>query len=151
MGPKVDPMNEADANAGYDTVIVMAHGSRNEAANLAHRELCSALAERLVDVRILPAFLELTEPLLPEVIGVEIDAGATRIAVLPYFLHPGNHTTRDIPGLVETARATHPGIAIDISETFGSDPSVVDLLATQIVRGNGIGRRGPADPASTAS
>lgn len=80
------------------------------------------------------AFLELAPPDLDTVIDVCIERGADRIVVVPYFLHPGNHTTRDIPALVETARRRHDGCDIVITPLFGADPGVVELLTAQIDR-----------------
>ena len=58
--------------------------------------------------------------------------GATRVVVLPYFLYPGRHIQRDIPALVDGARAANPAVTIEVGQLFGADPAVLDLLATQL-------------------
>lgn len=111
--------------------VVIAHGSRAEAANDAHREVCAALAVR-TGSRVEPAFLELAEPTLDAAVGTLAAEGASRIVVLPFFLYPGRHIQRDIPALVDAARAANPGVTIEVGPLFGADPGVIDLLAAQI-------------------
>jgi sirohydrochlorin ferrochelatase len=111
--------------------VVIAHGSRAEAANDAHRDVCAALAER-TGGPVLPAFLELAEPTLDDAVARLVADGATRVVVLPYFLYPGRHIQRDIPALVDGARAANPAVTIEVGQLFGADPAVLDLLATQL-------------------
>ena len=112
-------------------VVLVAHGSRAPGANEAHVELARSVSERPgVDVR--PAFLELAQPSIPDAIDVAIDDGATRVLVQPHFLAPGNHTTRDIPELVEAARSRHPGVRIDSGSHTGADPGLPTLVADGI-------------------
>ena len=111
--------------------VVIAHGSRAEAANVAHRAVCDRLAER-TDAPVVPAFLELAEPSLADAVDVLVAGGARRVIVLPYFLYPGRHIQRDIPALVDAARQAHPDVTIDIGPLFGADERVVDLLADHL-------------------
>ena len=113
------------------TVIVFAaHGSRSVDANDAHRALAMEVAVRL-DQEVVAAFLELAEPSIGAAIDGSLAAGATRVVVLPYFLHPGNHTTRDIPAIVAEARHRHPDALIDSAPLFGSDAALAELVAAQ--------------------
>jgi sirohydrochlorin ferrochelatase len=54
--------------------------------------------------------------------------------VLPYFLHPGNHTSVDLPAIVEAARARHAATAIELLHLFGADPALADAVAAQARR-----------------
>lgn len=116
-------MTPAAANA----VIVIAHGSRATDANDAHVALCAALAER-TGRTVQPAFLELAAPSFADAAAAVVASGATTVEVLPYFLHPGRHDTRDVPALVATARDEHPGVTFVALPSFGAAPGVVDLL-----------------------
>ena len=87
------------------TVVLVAHGSRASSANQAHLDLAAALAAR-IEPTVLGAFMELAEPSIGDAIGRAVDAGATVVAVLPYFLHPGRHQQVDIPQLVAEAAET---------------------------------------------
>lgn len=114
-------------------VVLVAHGSRVPEASVAHRAVCSQLQRKLGEgTAVEPAFLELNEPDIPSAIDQVISGGAERVVVVPYFLHPGNHTLRDIPETVESARARHPGVSIDQAAVFGADPALVSVLADQV-------------------
>jgi len=114
-------------------VILVAHGSRVAAAGVAHRAVCEQLKLKLGDgTPVEPAFLELTEPDIPTAIDGAVAAGAARVVVVPYFLHPGNHTLRDIPETIEAARTRHPSVLIEQAAVFGSDPALVSALADQV-------------------
>lgn len=112
-------------------VVVIAHGSRAEAANRAHREAVAALDQR-VEPTVVPAFLELAEPDIGGAIDAAAEAGSARIVVLPHFFYPGRHVAEDIPAIIDDAGARHPGVSITLLAASGADPAMADLLAAQI-------------------
>jgi sirohydrochlorin cobaltochelatase len=114
-----------------EVVLLVAHGSRNPTAADEHARLCAEVAKRSGgDVR--AAYLEIDAPSVLDAIGTAADHGATRIRLIPYFLHHGNHVGTDLPALVDEARRLHPGVAIGIEDHIGSDPALVDLLAGRV-------------------
>ena len=113
------------------TVVLAAHGSRLADATAAHVALCGRVADRL-GVPVLPGFLELAEPTIAAAIEQAIDDGAARVLVLPYFLHPGNHTGHDIPALVDAARTRHRDTAIELLALFGADGRLDELISDQV-------------------
>ncbi len=115
------------------TVVLVAHGSRAAEANRAHLDLAAALDAR-VGPTVVGAFMELAEPSIGDAVARAAEAGATVVAVLPYFLHPGRHQRVDIPQLVADAAAARPGLEVRLLDPFGSDPAVLDLLAAQLAR-----------------
>lgn len=123
----------------HTVVVLVAHGSRVPEAAVAHRAVCDQL-QRALDgpTPVRPGFLELTDPDIPTAIDSAVAEGAGRVVVLPYFLHPGNHTLRDIPETIEAARRRHPAIAIDQAAVFGADPSLVAALADQVRSALGV-------------
>ena len=116
------------------TVVFVAHGSRAVEANDAHSAAAAALADR-TGATVVPAYLELAEPSIPDAIVAAVDAGAARVVVLPLFLYPGRHVQRDIPQLVAEAQERRPDAAIELLEPFGADPALVGVLADQVRRG----------------
>ncbi len=116
----------------HTIVVLIAHGSRLAEAASAHRAVCARLQQELGGIDIEPGFLELTDPDIPAAIDSAVADGAERVVVLPYFLHPGNHTLRDIPAAVEAARNRHPQITIDQAAMFGADPAIIGALAEQV-------------------
>jgi sirohydrochlorin ferrochelatase len=113
----------------HDTAwLVVAHGSRNAALTAAHDRICAAIAERVAteaDVR--AAYLEITEPSIPDAIDAAVADGARRIVLVPYFLHVGNHTMRDLPELLDAAAHRHPDVRFAMAEHLGIDDRLVDL------------------------
>lgn len=123
--------------------LVVAHGSRAADLPEAHGEVCVRLAERAPrGVSVRAAFLELTEPSIPSAIDAAVADGAGRVVVVPYFLHIGNHTRRDLPAIVEEARDRHPEVDVVLAEHLGLDDRLVDLLADRAIAAGG----GSTDP-----
>ena len=98
-----NPDNPVLADTANAAVIVVAHGSRNEAANLAHFELVERLRTLSPGVELRSAFLELAQPSILSAIDALVEEGIDSIRLLPYFLHPGNHTSRDLPAAAASA------------------------------------------------
>ena len=108
--------------------LVIAHGSRNPALVDAHGQICSAIAERVgSEASVAPAYLEITEPSIPDAIDEAVAAGASTVVLVPYFLHVGNHTLRDLPEILDDARARHRGVELVLAEHLGIDDRLVDL------------------------
>ncbi|NLD76500.1 MAG: cobalamin biosynthesis protein CbiX [Acidimicrobiales bacterium] len=124
---------EPQASSPTTAVVLVAHGSRASEANRSHLELAARLDAR-IEPTVIGAFMELAEPSIGDAVRRAADGGATVVAVLPYFLHPGRHQQKDIPELVAEAADSRPGIEVRVVEHFGSDPAVVDLLAAQVAR-----------------
>lgn len=116
------------------TILLVAHGSRREASNDEVRQLVARLkvsaAPSQRDVR--AAFLELAEPSIPDGIQQCIDAGATDVTVLPYFLSAGRHVATDIPGEVKIKQDEHPEIKISIAPYLGSATAIDDVLLSLV-------------------
>jgi len=112
------------------SLLLVAHGSRRAASNDEVREVARQLAGQAgsdyghVDC----GFLELAEPSIPDGIQRCIDAGATQVVVLPYFLSAGRHVSEDIPAEVKIKQDEHPDIQICISGYLGAANGITDLL-----------------------
>ena len=119
------------------TVVLAAHGSRLADANAAHAALSGRVAGAL-GLPVVPGFLELAEPSIADAIDAAVGDGAERVLVLPYFLHPGNHTAHDIPAIVDAARARHTRVTIELLALFGGDGRLSDLVADQVRAIDGV-------------
>ncbi len=111
-------------------MLLIAHGSRKQSANDEIAELAArvqAIAGDRYDA-VLPAFLELAEPDIHQVIDTCASMGATEIVAVPYFLAAGKHVARDIPSELECARAGHPDIRIDVAPYVGGHDSMPDMV-----------------------
>jgi sirohydrochlorin ferrochelatase len=108
-------------------LILLAHGSRAQAAIEAHCDLAVAVADRTGQT-VRPAFLEMAQPDLPSTIDAAADDGADHVTVLPHFLGPGNHVGRDIPALVDAARERHPDLPITLADHTGKRPEMLQTV-----------------------
>lgn len=115
--------------------VILAHGSRNNAAIQAHFDLCDAVAGAVHDVLVLPAFLELADPTLEDAVAAAVASGVTEVSIFPHFLGPGNHVLIDLPKRVATLSETFPGVAVTQLEYLGADPGLRDLVITRITTG----------------
>ena len=89
--------------------------------------------DRLVRI----AHLEIEPPSIGEGIDACVAEGATEIAVHPYLLSPGRHTSQDIPREVEAAAARHPGVRVRITPALGPDPKLIDVIVERLAATSG--------------
>jgi sirohydrochlorin cobaltochelatase len=120
-----------------EAIVLFAHGSRDPAWAAPFHALKALVAARRPGARVELAFLERMRPTLDEAIDAIAAEGAQRALVVPLFLAPGGHTTRDLPALLEAARARHPGLAIRATSSIGEDADVLGALADWIARAAG--------------
>ncbi len=109
-------------------MVLAGHGSRSADANRSLRALAATLETRL-GYRVVAAYLEMAEPSIPTTILGCVLGGAQHIVIVPYFLHPGMHVSRDIVEIVDAARSAHPRVTFTVAAFFGSHPRIGDVLA----------------------
>ena len=110
-------------------VVLFGHGSRDPL----WRKPIEAVAERMraesPTVPVACAYLELTEPALPETVGLLATHGARTVRIVPMFLGVGRHAREDLPALVQELRVQHPAIAFDLQPSIGEHPAMLALMA----------------------
>lgn len=111
-------------------LILVAHGSRLTKSNMEVFKLVEKLEKKCSEQYsiIKAAFLELSEPLIPEGIKDCVEKGARSIIILPYFLNSGRHVTDDIPNIVNNVRKQYPDVDIKITPHLGASDLIIDLL-----------------------
>lgn len=114
------------------TIILIDHGSRRPEANARLDQLAARLLERRPDWSVRCAHLEMAPPGVPEAIDDCVRDGARDIVLHPFFLLPGRHTREDLPRLAREARARHPHVTIQITETLGLDDRLVGIVLDRI-------------------
>lgn len=125
----------ADATQPVRGIVLFAHGSRDPA----WRAPIEAIAERMraLDpaMRVICAYLELTEPSLPDATAALIDSGVREITVWPMFLGTGRHAREDLPRLLDELRARHPDVRFTLRQAIAEHPAVLETMARTALGG----------------
>jgi sirohydrochlorin ferrochelatase len=111
-------------------LLIVAHGSRRETSNEEVRQITRQVAQIAGDSfgLVISGFLELVDPSIPDGIQQCIEAGATEVVVLPYFLSAGRHVAEDIPAEIQLAQNRNQHIKITQAPYMGSAAGVGELL-----------------------
>ena len=113
-------------------VLLIAHGSRLASANADLLELAEQLRFRFPGHVIETAYLELTEPTIPQ--GAErcVMLGATRVLLLPYFLSAGTHVTEDLRRYRSEFAEQWPSVRFDLCPPLGLHPLMIDIVCDRL-------------------
>ncbi len=115
-------------------VIILGHGSRSAGADKAVRRIAAEVKKRGGHEVVEHAFLQHTPPGLMETIEACARQNAGRIVIVPFFMQPGAHVTRDIPALIDQARKNHPGVEMLMTDFVGSHPLMAEIVMDLIGR-----------------
>lgn len=115
--------------AAISAIVLFAHGARDPRWAAPFEAVAAAVRAAEPSRPVVIAFLELMRPDLAEAVDGLAAAGATRIDVVPLFLGTGGHLRKDLPPLVEVARARHPAVSIRLHPAIGEDASVTQAMA----------------------
>jgi sirohydrochlorin cobaltochelatase len=113
--------------------VLLGHGSREPATEGEIRELCAGLASAHPDRRFAHAFLN-QEPKLETAVAALVDAGCTRITVLPLLVFIGRHMIDDVPAELDRLRARHPAVTFDLEPYLFRLPGFSDLISHTLNR-----------------
>ena len=123
------------------SLIIIAHGSRREAANAEFRAVVHRVREAVCDIyaRVEPAFLDSAFPTLAEAATALMNAGAINIDVYPFFLTTGKHADEDIPRMVADLNAQRPDCTLTMLDYLGKSEALVGVIVQHIHAQNGSG------------
>ena len=115
-------------------LVVLAHGSRVAKSN-AEVVLLSERLKLLVSSkydRVVPCFLELTEPRLVSVLDQLSDEGVTEIVVYPHFLAEGRHVRDDIPKIISDFEMKNENIEVSLLPYLGLWEGLSEFIAAKL-------------------
>ena len=92
-------------------LITLAHGSRDPRSAATIKALVAETRQMRPDLRIEPAFLELSRPDFGKVVDRLVRAGFDEIVVVPLLLSEAYHAKVDVPSAVAEATERHAGPA----------------------------------------
>jgi sirohydrochlorin cobaltochelatase len=141
-------------------VMVCGHGSRDEEAVGEFECVARGIRERLPQYQVESGFLEFATPIIREGLDKLRAGGCERVLAVPGMLFAAGHAKNDIPSVLNTYEAQHPGMAIEYGRDLALDNNLINAAGARIgealaAAGNGVARhdtllmvvgRGASDP-----
>jgi sirohydrochlorin ferrochelatase len=116
------------------SLVVAAHGSRSELATAEIFNFTNTLDTELKpfynDCK--PAFLEMSAPSIQSSITELIEAGATQIHILPYFLTSGVHVRTDIPAIVNKLTQQFCKVQFTLLKPIGLASQMLNVVTSVV-------------------
>ncbi len=109
-------------------VLFAGHGSRAAGAAEAMLAAVERVRRRGAFPIVETGYLELCQPDLPAALCACVEQGASRVLVVPYFLHNGIHIRRDIPAVMRRELARYPGLQISIGRPIGLHADFANVM-----------------------
>ena len=110
-------------------IVLFGHGARDPEWAGPMRRIRDTVLARPDAPKVELAFLEFMSPTLPEAIAALVRDGVKNVAVVPVFLAQGGHLKRDLPVLLDEARAANPGCEVTLATAAGEAEPVVRAMA----------------------
>ncbi|MBP9713245.1 MAG: CbiX/SirB N-terminal domain-containing protein [Sterolibacterium sp.] len=110
-------------------LLLFAHGARNPDWARPILAVRDTIRRREPGTPVEAAFLEFIPPTLPEAVEQLLQTGCDEIVIVPMFMAQTGHTQRDLPALLDTLRARHPGLQLRVAAPIGEAPAVVTAIA----------------------
>ncbi len=116
-------------------IVLFAHGARDPRWAEPFERLRIKVESARPGCAVRVAYLELMTPDLGSAVAELVATGCQSVRIVPIFLGQGGHVREDLPALVQTVVARHPGVVIDMLPAIGEDEAVLDGIAAACVAG----------------
>jgi len=125
-------------NTPPTAVVLFAHGSRDPLWRAPIDAVATEVARQSPHTVVRCAFLELTEPSLPECVQGLCAQGHRHIRIVPMFLGVGRHAREDLPELVAELRERHPQLQLQLCAPIGEHPDLTRAMASIALQGDPV-------------
>jgi sirohydrochlorin ferrochelatase len=109
-------------------LVALAHGSRDPRSAETIQALVAEVRAMRPDLRIEPAFLELSKPSFSTVVNKLVRAGYDEIVVVPLLLTEAYHAKVDVPAAIAEATAAHENLKIRATDILGLETVFLEVL-----------------------
>ncbi|MFO0849429.1 MAG: CbiX/SirB N-terminal domain-containing protein [Gemmataceae bacterium] len=114
-------------------LLLIAHGSRRPEANADLQHVADRMLARGRYPVVRVAYLELAEPTIAAGGASCVEAGATGVVMVPYFLSPGVHVREDLTAARDELAERFPHVAFKLAEPLGGHPLLLDVVEQRAV------------------
>ncbi|XHS77550.1 sirohydrochlorin chelatase [Burkholderiaceae bacterium UC74_6] len=90
-----------------DGLLLFGHGARDPEWARPFEAVAARIRSQQPELPLALAFLEFMQPDFATAAAGLVEAGCSRVHILPLFLGVGGHVRKDVPALVERLQATH--------------------------------------------
>ncbi len=125
-------MVESMSDARKKAVLLIAHGSRRDAANQDLVKLAEMLREREQFPIIEIAYLELAKPSIPDGAACCVASGADEVLMLPYFLSAGVHVQNDLEQYRGEFTTRYPDTRFRLCSHLGLHPLMLEIVLDRL-------------------
>ena len=115
-------------------IVLFAHGARDPEWARPFEAIRERVRAQRPEYRIALAYLEFMQPALDEAIDAVIAEGALYVTVFPLFMAEGGHVRRDVPKILDDARAKHPHIPITLQSAIGEVTEILDAISGWVLK-----------------
>ncbi|MEY9941384.1 sirohydrochlorin chelatase [Streptacidiphilus sp. MAP5-3] len=113
-------------------LLLVGHGTRDDAGAEAFRAFVDSLKDRLPDTPVGGGFIELSPPPLADAVAELVEQGARRFAAVPLVLVSAGHAKGDIPAALVRERERHAGTSFKYGRPLGPHPSLLTVLERRL-------------------
>jgi len=117
---------------GKTGVMVCGHGSRDADAIAEFASVARGIRERLPHYDVDSGFLEFATPIIRDGLDALRQRGNDEILALPAMLFAAGHAKNDIPSVLNTYQAQHPGTHIHYGRELAVDAKLLRASAERI-------------------
>ena len=113
-------------------IMLCGHGSRDANAVAEFEALASRIRERLPGRDVEFGFLEFARPIIRDGLDKLGARGVTDVLAVPGMLFAAGHAKNDIPSVLNTYQAQHPGVTIRYGRELAIDPKLLRAAGARI-------------------
>ena len=101
-------------------------------SDIAMQKVAKALGKEKKYIQVFCAFLEISEPSIPDAIESAVKKGASEIKLVPYFVHIGRHVSEDIPKITAQTSKKYPEVKVKLCPYLGYDEKLVEIVRKRL-------------------
>lgn len=113
-------------------IMVCGHGSRDERAVSEFRSVAESLKQRWSHLPVDYGFLEFATPIIRTGLDNLVEQGCTLILAVPGMLFAAGHAKNDIPSVLNTYAAQHPGVEIRYGRELAIDLKMLQAAGDRV-------------------